>query len=213
MSSAQAGARWLEDHGRALEALVVYDRTPTIRRSPGCSAQSGSELVAAGRVDVVADAAASVPAPLRTDALDLLEGEARQVRGDNDGALVCFRRLIPEDGPVPAAVAWRVGLALHLRGDLAEAFDIYERGLDGGGTERDRALVRGWLAAATFRQGDEVRCRELGADALTSGRVGRRRPRRGSRPHRAGHGRGTRWRPTRQRDALPARARARRSHR
>ena len=34
------------------------------------------------------------------------------------------------------------------------------------GTERDRALVRGWLAAATFRQGDEVRCRELGADAL-----------------------------------------------
>ena len=54
VSSAQAGARWLEDNGHPLEALVVYDRYadhPSIAR---LLAAVGSELLAAGRADVVA---------------------------------------------------------------------------------------------------------------------------------------------------------------
>lgn len=160
------GADWLLAHGHLVGALQAYARAADHSSVADLLITDGSALVAAGYADLVVHAAAGVPVDLRSEALDLLEGEARQVGGDNDGALACFRRLVPDAGPVPAAVAWRVGLAQHLRGELADAFDVYERGLGGSGSARDRALVRAWLAAAVWRQGNEVRCRELGGQAL-----------------------------------------------
>ena len=160
------GARWFEAAGHIIEALHAYRRAGDHRSAARLVITEGSSLVEAGHADLVVATAAAIPPDFRTDRLDLLEGQARQVGGDNDGALACLRRLVPVAGPVPAAVAWRVGLARHLRGELTEAYDVYERGLDGVGSASDRALVRGWLAAAVWRRGDHGRCQALAQAAL-----------------------------------------------
>src|SRR5690606_26797782 len=66
----------------------------------------------------------------RGPALDLVEGEAHQVRGDWDSAVDRLSRLVPDDGSVPVAVAWRLGLIHHQRGDLPTALRLYRRGLN-----------------------------------------------------------------------------------
>ena len=61
--------------------------------------------------------------------LHRLEGDARQLVGDWDGALVCYERAAADgSGPLDPGLAWRWGLIHHLRGDLDTALDIYARG-------------------------------------------------------------------------------------
>src|SRR5690606_10370446 len=69
----------------------------------------GGTLLAAGESATVLAALAAVPEADRSPALDLVEGEACQVRGDWARAVECLSRLVPPQGPVPAAVAWRLG--------------------------------------------------------------------------------------------------------
>src|SRR5690606_17404632 len=59
--------------------------------------------------------------------LALLAGEAKQLLGDWDGALARYRRVLPASGPIPARIAWRVGLGHYLRGDVGAALRSEER--------------------------------------------------------------------------------------
>lgn len=68
----------------------------------------GRALLRAGALELVVEAASSVPAPLRTRDLDEVEGAARQIRGDWEGALGCFGRR-RGCGPAEPGLAWRMG--------------------------------------------------------------------------------------------------------
>lgn len=89
----------------------------------------GRALLRMGAPEAVIDAASDVPAPLRTPALDELEGAARQIRGDWEGALASFARLTAGEGPLHPGLAWRMGVIHHFRGHLDEALALYRRGL------------------------------------------------------------------------------------
>jgi DNA-binding SARP family transcriptional activator/DNA-binding CsgD family transcriptional regulator len=132
----------------------------------------GQALLSAGNVSLVLTAAAAVDAAARTPAVDLLEGEAHQIHGDWDRAVVCLRRLVPGEGPVPPAAAWRLGLIHHMRGELSDALDLYRRGLADSGPRgraegdpsagmRDLALTAAWGASAAWLCGQVDEARSL----------------------------------------------------
>src|SRR5690606_13944617 len=83
-------ATWHLRHGDWQDALACLTDAGD-RRLPAFLEQHGAALLARGDVDAVLAAAASVQAARRTARIDQLEGEARQVRGDWDGALRCFQ--------------------------------------------------------------------------------------------------------------------------
>src|SRR5690349_4754108 len=60
-------------------------------------------------------------------------------------------RLLPPDGPLPAAVAWRVGVLLHARGRFDAAARIYDRA--SGGDQADQAQLLAGRAALSWAQG------------------------------------------------------------
>ena len=134
-------------------------------------AAHGATLVAGGACAEVAAAAAALPAGLRGPDVQLVEGHARQVLGDWEGALACFTAVAGDDGPLPAGLAWRMGLISHFRGELERALDTYGRGLDGP-SERaaDRAYLLGWAATAHWLRGEMARCRDLAERAATVAR-------------------------------------------
>jgi ATP/maltotriose-dependent transcriptional regulator MalT/DNA-binding SARP family transcriptional activator len=125
----------------------------------------GRALLAAGNVTLVLTAVAAVAGAARTPAVDLLEGEAQQIRGDWDRAVVCLRRLVPDGGPVPPAVAWRLGLIHHMRGELSEALAVYRRGVaqsdPPAGPASDHALAAAWGASAAWLCGEVEEARDL----------------------------------------------------
>jgi ATP/maltotriose-dependent transcriptional regulator MalT/DNA-binding SARP family transcriptional activator len=160
-------AAWYLDRGEAVEALQLL--VPL--RDSGMIAKLlgayGPALLASGHVSLVLAAVATVRAEDRSSDLDLLEGEAHQIRGDWDRAVACLGRLVPATGPVPVAVAWRLGLIHHMRGELRSALDLYRRGLahPAGGAPRDQALAAAWGAAAAWLCGEVPESRALTARA------------------------------------------------
>jgi DNA-binding SARP family transcriptional activator len=156
----RTAAAWYEHNGDPVAATRCLLRAGDAAGVARLLETAGGALLAAGNAALVADAAGSLPGDLRSAAIDLLEGEARQVRGDWAGAQHCLDRLVAGPAPVAAAVAWRLGLMHHLRGDLATALNAYRRGFDGPGDDRDRALLLAWAAAAEWLQGDREACSE-----------------------------------------------------
>ena len=159
-------AAWYARNGEPVPAIRCLLRAGAARGLAQLLEAAGEVLIAAGNAALVAEAAAGLPADLRTPGIDLLEGEARQVRGDWAGAQRCLDRLVAGATPVPAAVAWRLGLMHHLRGGLTMALDAYRRGFDGPGTDRDRALLLAWSAAAEWLRGDRAACSDQAHRAL-----------------------------------------------
>lgn len=85
-------------------------------------------------------------------------GEAWRLAGNHDRSLAWFARALAATDPVPAWLAWRVGVLLHFRGELAQARELYARVADDGPAS-DRALVHAWHAAAAWIQSDIEACR------------------------------------------------------
>lgn len=164
-STLRQAATWLIRHGDWADALVCLTRA-TDRRLPTFLESHGATLLAAGEVEAILAAVACIPDAKRTPAIIQLEGEARQVRGDWDGALRCFTRLASSRGPMPPGVAWRMGLIHHLRGELDTALAAYARGRLDRTDPANVALLHAWWASALWLRGDVERCRELAARAL-----------------------------------------------
>ena len=79
--------------------------------------------------------------------------------GDWEGALRCFDRVSARGEPLPASVAWRLGLIYHLRGELDEAEQAYDRGRLDGQAAREEAILLGWRASLDWLRGDGQACR------------------------------------------------------
>jgi ATP/maltotriose-dependent transcriptional regulator MalT/DNA-binding SARP family transcriptional activator len=159
-------AAWFEANGSFRDAFACWESIGDAEALADSLRRHGAEMIAAGDVETVLAAATIRPAALRGPIIDRLEGEARQVRGDWEGALACFARVTSEDGPIEPGVAWRMGLIHHLRGDLDAALAVYRRGRADGADLRDDALLRAWTASAHWLRGDGDACRELAAAAL-----------------------------------------------
>jgi len=155
-------AAGLGDQRDALAHLVMSGDAERLHRhlvdrAPG--------LLAGGGAEAVLDAIAALPADRRDAAIDALEGEARQIRGDWDGALASYARVAGQGDRIPARIAWRMGLIHHLRGHLDEAFAAYRRGDVRPDDPRNAALLHAWWAAACWLRGELEPCRALAAEA------------------------------------------------
>jgi ATP/maltotriose-dependent transcriptional regulator MalT/DNA-binding SARP family transcriptional activator len=162
-------AAWYLDRGEAAEALQLLVPLRDSGTIAKLLARYGPGLLDAGHVSLVLGAAAAVRPEDRSSDLDLLEGEAHQIRGDWARAVACLSRLVPAEGPVPVTVAWRLGLIHHMRGELRSALELYRRGLahPASGEPRDQALAAAWAAAAAWLCGEVTESRALTARAAT----------------------------------------------
>ncbi|HZM38745.1 MAG TPA: BTAD domain-containing putative transcriptional regulator [Acidimicrobiales bacterium] len=169
-----AAARWFEDHGQAADALRCLLSAGSAGATARLVTTWGPDLLQGGETDAVLDAIAQVEGE-RPLVVHRLEGDARQLSGDWDGALVCYDRATGGREALEPGLAWHMGLIHHLRGDLTTALAIYARGdLDTAGADpTDEALLVAWTATAHWLRGDGDRCRELADDAMDRARRSR----------------------------------------
>src|SRR5262245_7763561 len=169
-----AAARWFEDHGQAADALRCLLAADSAGATARLVTTWGPELLQGGETEAVLDAIALVEGE-RPLAVHRLEGDARQLSGDWDGALVCYDRATGGRDALEPGLAWHMGLIHHLRGDLTTALAIYARGdLETEGADpTDEALLVAWTATAHWLRGDGDRCRALAEDAMERARRSR----------------------------------------
>ncbi len=171
--STRAG-RWLTARGQVREALGLFRQAGATTEVAELLGAKGAGMVARGEAEEVVAAIVALPDELRRPDVQpgivQLEGEARQVLGDWEGAKACFQRLVGE-GPIPAAVAWRLGLIQYVRGELEEALATYARGVRDGTLRAEEALLLAWWASAHWMRGEIDRCRELVAEAMATARA------------------------------------------
>ena len=164
---AEVSARWYVQHGmadRAVQAAIAA-RHDTLVES--VLAAHGDRLVehpddlltALARIG--ADGAGRQP-----DAEHVrLAGLAHFNRGDWDRARELLARA-GDLGALDSAVAYRIGVIDHLRGDLGTALDVYQRGTELGRPAGDAVLCTAMAAAVRWLQGDRAECAAL-ADAAS----------------------------------------------
>jgi len=165
----RTAGKWFEaahDIEAALHCYVAAGASDTVARLLGAH---GSALVAAGRGPRVSNLCQELPPGLRaTTVIRQVQGEACYAGGDWQAALDCFGHIAQGRPLLPAATAWRMGLMHHLRGEIDEALDVYDRaeGLEPGAEPtRDDALVRAWWAAALWLRGDLDGCQAHATEA------------------------------------------------
>jgi DNA-binding SARP family transcriptional activator len=159
-------ADWFAGHGlrhTALRSLVAAGDPERVARLLGAA---GEQLATTGHSAVVLAALDSLPPGQRRTDLERVAGHAYLTRGQWDQALACYTRAAGDRGPLPAGLAWRIGLIHYLRGEHDRALATYQRAELAGPACRDTALVLAWAAAAHWIRGDPKICGELAAQAL-----------------------------------------------
>lgn len=127
---------------------------------------AGEQLATTGHSEVVLDAVATLPSGHRSAELERVAGHAYLFRGQWEQALACYTKAGGAAGPLPAGLAWRIGLIHYLRGEHDRALATYQRAELAGPASRDTALVLAWAATAHWIRGDPKICGELAAQAL-----------------------------------------------
>jgi ATP/maltotriose-dependent transcriptional regulator MalT/DNA-binding SARP family transcriptional activator len=161
-------ASWLATGGHLEEALasvVACDDPPA---TAAFLVEHGSAMLASGATDGVVAAAAGLPAELRSAAVEQVEGEARQVKGDWQGALECFRRAAGNERLLAPGLAWRTGLIHYMRSELNQALEAFRRARLDGAPDADQALLLAWTATVHFLRNEADACREAAKRALAA---------------------------------------------
>ncbi|MGD1053266.1 MAG: tetratricopeptide repeat protein, partial [Candidatus Dormibacteria bacterium] len=162
-----AAAEWWDRTGDPAAATRMLVSAGATRRLAILMAERGPAVLASGQVGTVLQACRAIPSALRTDAIDQLDGEARQIQGDWVGALSCFERLAAGRHQLPASLARRIGLLHYLRGHVDTALEVYRRGLDDSAADPvEMALLLAWTATAHWLRGDVETCRDLAGRAM-----------------------------------------------
>ncbi|HET6213578.1 MAG TPA: hypothetical protein VFE14_12010 [Micromonosporaceae bacterium] len=165
-------SRWYAQHGRLEDALAAAAAADSPDPVTELLVAHGSALLAAGRAADVIEAAARVPAHRRTPVMDLVEGEARHLRGDPAGALACLERLAAGDGRLAAGVAHRIGLIHQSAGDPAAALASFQRARLDDADPTDAALVLSQISTTHWLRGDLPACRDAAQRALAAANSG-----------------------------------------
>ncbi len=168
-------SRWYaadDSHAEALQCLLdAGDPEETGRHLT----EHGEILIAAGHTREVTKAIGTLGDGVLPEELALLDAEARQLLGDWEGAMDRYRLVVPETGPIPPRVAWRLGFLHHMRGEVAEALATYERAERGTADRTSEAALLGWQASAHWLRGERDRASELATEALDLARLSRDR--------------------------------------
>jgi ATP/maltotriose-dependent transcriptional regulator MalT/DNA-binding SARP family transcriptional activator len=154
-------AAWLRAHGHFIDALRSLQASGDEQALAEFLTQAGGVLFDAGHVRELIDTVASLPEQVRSPALDMWVGQAKQAQGDFEGALACFRRAGGDDDQLPPGLAWRMGQIHYLRGEPDASMSAYKRGRLDGEDTADEALLLAWTATLHWMQGDAESCREL----------------------------------------------------
>ena len=159
-------AGWYESAGCYAEAIeVLFDGVGSAEVGRLLE-DRGQIMMASGLTQDVLGAVVRLGESERTTEVRLLEAEARQVLGDWEGALASYEAVTPPEGLIPCAVAWRMGLVHHLRGDVDLALAVYERGERDGTDLANEATLLAWTASARWLRGERDTCRALAEHAL-----------------------------------------------
>lgn len=164
----EAAATWCLDHGHDEEALRLLTRARRPEALARAIARCGPALLERGDLDAVEVACRSLPAAHRTATVERLHAEALQLAGSWSAALGHYEAAADAGDELSSAVAWRMGLIHHLRGDLDEALTIYARGRPSGGV--DDVLLASWTATAHWLRGDLQPARQEVETALVGAR-------------------------------------------
>ncbi len=159
-------ADWLQSHGHILDSLRALLAARDEDGLARLLETHGEELVAGGQVDEVIEATDTLSDAARDFTVEQLAGQARQVRGDWDGALACFDRAAAGTEELPPGLAWRIGLIHYLRGTPDRALEAFARGRVDGSDLTEEAQLLAWTATAHWAKGEADACRELVDRAL-----------------------------------------------
>ena len=160
-------ATWLNASGRAEAALRLFRASGDLAGLSRLLAERGEALIAGGAVEAVIEAGEFLPADGRDPAIERVVGTARQIRGDWEGAVACFRRAMGDGETLDPGLAWRLGLIHHFRGELDQAEEVYERADPMAGPPSDRAALLAWHAALDWLRGRVEQCRDRAIEALS----------------------------------------------
>jgi len=159
-------ASWYEDRGALTTALRCLVTHGDVAGVSDLVRRRGDEIIAAGQASDLLDAIRLIGVAPADLALGLLEAEALQAVGESDRACERYQRMAPATGTIPAAVAWRLGFLLYMRGETDEARIILERGSLDGGRPADEAALLAWNAATRWASGDRDVTEQLADEAL-----------------------------------------------
>jgi DNA-binding SARP family transcriptional activator len=165
-----AAAHWHEAAGEPAHALGYWIQLGSRAACRRILTAHGDDLAAAGQAPSVVQAADLIPAHEMTPALHVVVGDAQLLLGDWDAALRSYGQASDRGGPVPARVAWRVGLLHYIRGDLDSAVKAFDSAVGDDTDPAAWALVLGWSATVRWIRGDMAGCRLQAAEAIAAAR-------------------------------------------
>jgi ATP/maltotriose-dependent transcriptional regulator MalT/DNA-binding SARP family transcriptional activator len=150
----RAAAAWFESQGILEAALESLGRAGDDEPLAAFLDRHAPRLVIGGAARPVVEAAARLPAELRSARLERACGEGYLARGDWRAAYAAFERAAGKTGALDAGTAWRMGLVHGLRGAYGEALAIYDRAVVEESSAADQALLAAWIASAHYHRGD-----------------------------------------------------------
>jgi ATP/maltotriose-dependent transcriptional regulator MalT/DNA-binding SARP family transcriptional activator len=159
-------AAWYERAGSNVSALRCVVSLGDVDAVADLVTRCGAEMIAAGQAADVLDAIGVVPPARRDLALGLMEAEAMQALGQSEAALQRYHQLAPAQGPVPVAVAWRLGLLLYWHGEVDLARSVLDRGGMDSGAPADQAALLAWKAATSWASGNRDEAEQLADESL-----------------------------------------------
>lgn len=163
-----AAAKWYADHGEPAVAVRTAVAAGDRPAAAALLARQAEALLSRGEPATLCWAVRALPAEVLDDGVRLLYAEALYVTGDIDESMHVYSSL-DGGGPLPAALAWRYGLARCLHGDPAAGLDVLRRGI--ATDDADGARLLAWLAAAYWRLGDADACGRCADQAEAAARA------------------------------------------
>jgi ATP/maltotriose-dependent transcriptional regulator MalT/DNA-binding SARP family transcriptional activator len=160
-------SEWLEGAGRRGEALRALTRSGDGDAVAHFLLGHGDALVAAGAGRDVLLAGEVLP-ERRDPRIDQVLGEVHALKGAWDEALACYRRAAHGVDPLPARLAWQMGLIHAYRAELEEALESFDRGHDDGSDPATTALLLSWIAMCRWSLGETELARGLAPRALAA---------------------------------------------
>jgi DNA-binding SARP family transcriptional activator len=127
------------------------------------------ELVLRGRAADAVDLLSAGPSQSRDRAVWLALGDAYRAEHKLDAALAAYEQAVPggiSREPLEAAIAWRVGLVHHARGEPGRALETYRRASTSGGEGVDEAWLFTAAATAHWLLGDADQALGRARDAV-----------------------------------------------
>jgi ATP/maltotriose-dependent transcriptional regulator MalT/DNA-binding SARP family transcriptional activator len=163
-----AAAEWFRTNGQPAAALRSFMAVGAHGPAAALLTESGEQLVTGGQPDAVIETVTALPDQHWDATIELLAGNAHLVLGEWDKALACYRQAAAGAAPLPAGLAWRIGLIHYLRGEHDQALAAYQRGDASGPATRDTAMLLAWEATAHWIRGDLERCGRRAVRALAA---------------------------------------------